>query len=164
MITIDTAAYIAENTDRLIGLGYTAEEIKALARHAVATEAKWSAPAGIAVCARLNDLLQGTTLYFDFWDGGNLYAWDQKHRRCIVPGSWTSDRYIPRGVIRQRTKGRRYLFSPNGQAGTGSVQVAFWGEEEHLVFEEFAGIGGAFAQALGGPARRRAEQNSLPAA
>jgi hypothetical protein len=147
MIPIKTETYLSENHDRLASEGYNDDEILAFARWNGWMEAKHSPEAAQIILGHINERIKAsgsrTVLRFRLWDGDDLYAWDQKDRSCVIPGSWWDIRYIPRGVCRQRKRLGRFRFLPNGQASTGSVQVAYFMEDFQICFPEFEGIDAA---------------------
>ena len=151
MIAIETDGYLAANRERLAARGYNEKQIQAFARYEAFTEAKHGEEAGQVVLDHVNSLLKGkrvrSVLNFYRWDGDDLYAKDQLGRICVVPGRWQDARYILCGVVRQRTRNHRWCFLPNGQASTGSVQVAYFGEVR-LHFPEFEGIPEEWRNAL----------------
>ena len=159
MLEINVDQYVAENSDRLAKLGYNAEEIAAIARFEVFLEVKKSEVAGQAILDHINTLLPKLNLTFDKWDGGNLYASDKLGRRYVVPGDWWGAKYVLRGVVRSKTRNGRLCWLCNGQASTGSVQVAFYGEENMLDFPELHGINEGYTAALESCAHRRAIAN-----
>ncbi len=69
---------------------------------------------------------------------------DSSRRFYYIIGDWSSDRYFARGVIRKRSNARasKYLF--NGQAGTGSIQVAHDGESDPIMFPEITELKAAY--------------------
>ena len=96
-----------------------------------------------------------TVLSFYRWDGEDLYANDQYGRLCVVLGSWWDVRYVLRGVCDSVPVNVVGDSCANGQASTGSVQVAYFGENEQLRFPEFEGIEDGAHKAMNESAGRR---------
>lgn len=151
MIAIQTDDYLAANRERLTALGYSERQILAYARYDAFSLAKHGEEAGRVVLDHVNSLLKGkrvrSVLHFYRWEGNDLYAKDQLGRICVIPGNWRDACFIISGVVRQRTRNHRWSFLPNGEASTGSVQVARFGEVQ-LCFPEFEGIPEEWRNAL----------------
>ena len=162
MLSIETDRYVAENRERLADLGYDEAGILALARLEGFHGAKKTGEAAQVILDHVNALLKArrvrTVLSFYRWDGEDLYANDQYGRLCVVLGSWWDVRYVLRGVVRQRARKRRWRFMCNGQASTGSVQVAYFRENEQLRFPEFEGIEDGAHKAMCESGRRRSSR------
>ena len=159
LLSIETDRYVSENRERLADLGYDEAGILALARLEGFHGAKKTGEAAKVILDHVNALLKArrvkTVLSFYRWDGEDLYANDQYGRLCVILGSWWDVRYVLRGVVRQRARKRRWRFMCNGQASTGSVQVAYFGESEQLRFPEFEGIEDGAHKAMCDSGRRR---------
>jgi hypothetical protein len=128
-------------SENLMLMGYEEADIPTVMRH----EAMWktfpqSEEVGKAIVALCNEKLK-KPLTFTGWHEGNVRARDDQYREHLIIGGWkgtfSSGVYFARGVVRRRDQfGRTFRFLINGQASKGSVQVAYWGEEDPFSFPD----------------------------
>ena len=144
MIQLNVGPWINDNRERLGRLGYDEQAIEAFAYEQMMRRAMHDREAGETILEHVNALLKlrkvRSVLTYRMWDGDDLYAYDQLGRSCVCLGSWWDIRYVLRGVVRQKKRGVSYRFMPNGQASTGSIQLAYFGEDTQFRFQEFEGI------------------------
>jgi len=143
--------------ENLLAQLYTEAEIEVLQQYQTMMDATSSVEAGQELCNWVSNRIN-VALTFLKWHNGNVVAVNKRGVRHAIIGSWWLPRFVLRGVVKERRKGKGFYWLCNGQADKNAIQVAHYAEQESVPFPEFEPIIAAHIAALEAAAERRAER------
>jgi hypothetical protein len=146
------------NRGRWAALGYSEEDMSALAQEHNRPDAQCSEQAGQRIIDYCVHKGYTPPLTFYQWDNGYVYAKTARGALCVIIGSYhvysnvsalgtNVGGFVLRGIVKRRKPGR-WTYLPNGQASKNAVQVAHIGENDFVPFPEFAEIAKKWAEIL----------------
>ena len=146
-VQVQPVSFPEKHRQSLAQQKYTPEEVEVVALAQGLYDAKHSAEAGQLICSYVGSKCN-LTLTFSQWHGEGIYCTSRTGMTHVIIGSWWEHRYILRGIIKPRRKGHRFRWLINGQASTGSVQVAHFAERDEVGFPEFKEIADQYQAAM----------------
>ena len=153
-VTLPTIEIPQQWRERLLGCGYNEADLQTAAQHLEAYKIKETPLFGEAIVAYLNQRHK-LSLRFSKWFSDGIEAFDQKGRQHFILGNWMNfDRFFARGIVRRRSRNTRARYIFNGQASTGTVQVAYDGESDPITCPALTALDAAYQAAS-----KRAEAN-----